>query len=290
MKNTSIKNTSIKNTNMEKVSKKLITMCSIMGAINTNNPSGLSSLLKTAKSNGINIDTPISDGNGGFIPILHLSVGLGYLEIVKILIKNNADVNVPNEVGHLPLHLAISGKLTDMALLLIDNGANVNALHVSGLSPLITAIENNCTEIAIKLIDNGANINEDVIKINKDIKIKINALNSSIMLEDIDVFNKLLECNVEINSITSKREIYSVSLDLAIHKKNKYMINTLLENKNIDKCRKKSIDCIVCYSNIDISWCSKCNIIGYCSIECQKKDWPIHKLYCQHITRLSKRK
>ena len=95
----------------------------------------------------------------------------------------------------------------------------------------------------------------------------------------------MLECNAEINTIlTGDVVICPFELDLAIYKKNKYMIGALLQNKNIGKCIfRKSIDCIVCRNNNDMSWCSACNIVGYCSKKCQKEDWPIHKLYCKHI-------
>ena len=132
----------------------------------------------------------------------------------------------------------------------------------------------------------GANINENVaVTITDKKNNKTNALAICILLENIDVFDKLLDCNVEINCITTNEKIYPFSLELAIHKKNKYMINALLQHKNIYKCFTKSINCVVCHSDINLSWCSECKIIGYCSKKCQKEDWPIHKLYCRHITK-----
>ena len=29
------------------------------------------------------------------------------------------------------------------------------------------------------------------------------------------------------------------------------------------------------------SRCSRCKKVFYCSIDCQRKDWPIHKFYCK---------
>lgn len=268
--------------------KKISIFRDIVYSIHANNPVELTRLLKKAKNDGIqiNINEPISTEKGGNHSIFNLSVGIGYLQIVEILIKYGADINAINGSDPSPLNIAISCKKTDIALLLIDNGANIHHHHTNGLSPLIHAIEKNCTDIAIKLIDCGANINENVVVTITDKKNnKTNALAICILLENIDVFDKLLDCNVEINCITTNEKIYSFSLELAIHKKNKYMINALLQHKNINKCFTKSINCIVCHSDINLSWCSECKIIGYCSKKCQKEDWPIHKLYCRHITK-----
>lgn len=37
--------------------------------------------------------------------------------------------------------------------------------------------------------------------------------------------------------------------------------------------------CGVCDSTV-AQWCKQCHSIGYCSRECQKSDWPSHKLLC----------
>jgi hypothetical protein len=43
------------------------------------------------------------------------------------------------------------------------------------------------------------------------------------------------------------------------------------DRKICTSCRKKTSECKAC---------SKCSIVPYCSKECQKSDWPIHKLFC----------
>ena len=43
-----------------------------------------------------------------------------------------------------------------------------------------------------------------------------------------------------------------------------------------------SFPCEVCKKSFsDIKKCSACNMIYYCSISCQRKDWPKHKLKCK---------
>jgi hypothetical protein len=41
--------------------------------------------------------------------------------------------------------------------------------------------------------------------------------------------------------------------------------------------------CEVCGTTEGIHWCSKCHGIGYCSRECQLKDWPVHKKECDEL-------
>ena len=243
-------------------------MRDIVHSIHSNNPAELSKLLEKAKTNNIkiNINNPIYTGKGKChsilnLSILNLSIGIGYLQIVEVLIKYGADINLIHESDPSPLNIAICGNKTNIALLLIDNGANIHHHHNNGLSPLMHAIVKNCTDIAIKLIDCGANINENIAITNKN------------------------NDKIETNAITTiSKQIYPFALDLAINKKNKYMINALVQNKN-SKSFKKSTSCIICNNATNLSWCSECKIIGYCSRKCQKDDWPIHKLYCQHITR-----
>jgi hypothetical protein len=40
--------------------------------------------------------------------------------------------------------------------------------------------------------------------------------------------------------------------------------------------------CVVC-KGPSSSGCKACNAMPYCSTECQKVDWPVHKEQCQHL-------
>jgi hypothetical protein len=42
------------------------------------------------------------------------------------------------------------------------------------------------------------------------------------------------------------------------------------------------IDHCYCGKEGNLKWCGKCKTTKYCSKECQKKDWPRHKLHCEY--------
>jgi len=57
----------------------------------------------------------------------------------------------------------------------------------------------------------------------------------------------------------------------------------LPSEKDIKKPPQYNLEkrCFVCQNNeIELSLCSRCRLIYYCSPECQKKDWKNHKDYC----------
>jgi len=40
-------------------------------------------------------------------------------------------------------------------------------------------------------------------------------------------------------------------------------------------------DCIICHSTENLHACSSCKIVLYCSVACQKEDWPKHRGVCK---------
>jgi ankyrin repeat protein len=91
---------------------------------------------------------------------LHKAVGEGNIEMVKLLLANNADVNVQDTLHQFtPLHSAVSRSVAE---LLIANGANVHARtdKVSGsATPLHNAAQEGQLEVAETLIAHGADVN-----------------------------------------------------------------------------------------------------------------------------------
>jgi ankyrin repeat protein len=118
---------------------------------------------------------PKSLDSGGFTPLLY-ATRENCMACVDVLLKNRADINLPDPDGVSPLIVAILNANWDIAKKLIDAGADVNQWDVYGETPLFMAIGlytridggkgsidplNQTTGISIVrlLLDRGANPN-----------------------------------------------------------------------------------------------------------------------------------
>ena len=81
---------------------------------------------------------------------LHIAVGMGDLEKVKLLLAYKANINAVNDKGQAPLHLVTNKAVFDF---LVENGANINQKDVNGQSPLHFAAKNGNTEIVEALLE-----------------------------------------------------------------------------------------------------------------------------------------
>jgi len=78
-----------------------------------------------------------------------------YLEIVKLLIENGADINKSDNYGQTPLFIACQNGYLEIVKLLIENGADINKSNNNGKTPLFIAREYQRFEITAVLIENG---------------------------------------------------------------------------------------------------------------------------------------
>jgi ankyrin repeat protein len=96
----------------------------------------------------------------GFTP-LGLACYFGQSEIARYLVLKGADVNIASNNGfHVyPIHSAVASNQTEILRMLLDNNAKVNVLQKSGVTPLHSAAQNGNLEILITLLEHGADVN-----------------------------------------------------------------------------------------------------------------------------------
>lgn len=89
---------------------------------------------------------------------LGLASYFGNEEIARYLVLKGADVNLPSNNNYrvFPLHSAVAGNFTNIARMLIENDANVNITQMAGITPLHSAAQNGNIEIIIMLLEKGA--------------------------------------------------------------------------------------------------------------------------------------
>ena len=88
------------------------------------------------KRGGINVDKRDA---GGFTP-LHYACKKGARDIVRLLIDNQADVNLASNASVTPLHFAAAVGNQEIIQCLLDAGADINATDKEGKSVLIYSV------------------------------------------------------------------------------------------------------------------------------------------------------
>lgn len=83
-----------------------------------------------------------------------------YYKVVELLLKKGASANFLREDGTTALHYAVSYCDIDLVNLLIKYGADVNVENINGWTPLLIALKYECgINIVEVLLDNGSSIN-----------------------------------------------------------------------------------------------------------------------------------
>ncbi len=92
---------------------------------------------------------------------LHLAFdrGLDSMEIVELLLKNGANINLRNRDGETPLTIAVTKNSMELVKFLLENDADINLRNRDGETPLTIAAAKNFMEIVKFLLENDAKIN-----------------------------------------------------------------------------------------------------------------------------------
>ncbi|XP_050418475.1 ankyrin repeat, PH and SEC7 domain containing protein secG [Patella vulgata] len=84
---------------------------------------------------------------------------LGNEKVVKILLKNGAEVNTCDRNKCSPLYIASSQGHIKVVEIFVRHHADVNSRNLTGYMPLLSAVENNHMQVARVLVEAGANVN-----------------------------------------------------------------------------------------------------------------------------------
>ena len=91
---------------------------------------------------------------------LHYAVTLNKLNIVELLLKHNADINMLGEHNLSPLNIAVYNKNPKITKYLLEHGADPNHGGIEGEhNPLILSINNGKYKITKMLLEHGSDIN-----------------------------------------------------------------------------------------------------------------------------------
>lgn len=91
-------------------------------------------------------------------PALHAAIRTGNKEMVRLLLKNRADVARQDSDGNSALHVAAGLGRDDLVSMLLDHVASVDMVNYLGQTPLFMAVQSGCEAVVIVLLDGGADI------------------------------------------------------------------------------------------------------------------------------------
>ena len=135
------------------------------GSVYTQNQSDLNHQLITAvRENNtnkalslLNKGASVNATDSSSLTALMIAVRNGYTDMVQLLIRNKADLNLTEELfGLTALHYAIHFKKNEIAIFLLESGANTEIL-VNEKDYLVYAIEENNPDLVRFLIKTGFN-------------------------------------------------------------------------------------------------------------------------------------
>ncbi|MCF7793036.1 MAG: ankyrin repeat domain-containing protein [Candidatus Cloacimonetes bacterium] len=107
------------------------------------------------------------------IDALNMSLRHRDLSLIKKLVKNGANINAQNDRKETALHIAVRSNSNEISEYLINAGVDLNLVDDNDKTALVTAIESNNKEIADLILAKGAEFPEDKQEINKLLHISL---------------------------------------------------------------------------------------------------------------------
>ena len=131
-------------------------LMSAVDRASANTPAGLAYITKflTFKPK---LDFEQIKNNGCGYSALHAAARIGFINVIKLLLDNGANINIQSlATGGTPLHTAAGTKNTDVARYLISRGAKTEILDASGFTPITHAVIQVNLDMVKVLVESGA--------------------------------------------------------------------------------------------------------------------------------------
>ncbi|NP_899192.1 transient receptor potential cation channel, subfamily N, member 1 [Danio rerio] len=160
------------------------------------NTAVLQEMLRNVPTN--QIQTAINKhSKNGWSPLL-LAADQGHTEVVKILLQNNARVDVFDEEGKAAIHLAAQRGHQDIVDVLLSQKAFVNAKTKQGLTPLHLSAQNGSARLVRLLVENHQ-ASVDALSLRKQTPLHLAAMSGQ-----LDVCSSLLNLRADITATDSR--------------------------------------------------------------------------------------
>ena len=112
----------------------------------------------------------VNQFQGGESPALLYAAAYGYIEIVKLLVENGADVNLKDDDGDTPLENAVGMIKPEVVKYLLEEKADAKVKNKEGITPIMKLLggipanpeikDEDLKEIVKLLVEYGADVNE----------------------------------------------------------------------------------------------------------------------------------
>jgi len=196
------------------------------------------------------------------------------ISTTHLLIKFGANVDAQHtSMKCTALHLAASNEFLDIVDILAKAGCKVDCEDPRGYTPLFMAGTEGYVKCVEMLLEHGADPNHRAHSDNTT------AIFHCASKNRIGVVHALLKHGAE--AMSTRHENGETIAEMARMEKRDLMAN-LLESWYKAKPTDRYQICTVCYLFAEgtMKRCSACKAVWYCSVACQKKDWPSHKSTC----------
>lgn len=177
----------------------------------------------------------------GFTPLMEAvayATGDNYLEIVKLLLKYEANANIYDDKLIYPLHYAAEFGLYDIAKELLQHGADINYTNIYEDTPFMRAVFVNNMSIVNLFLEHKYKPDVNVVN-NYD---GSTALHYAINNKNIEMVEKLIKAGANVN-IKNKKGLSP--LHMAVNAGSKEIVKLLINhgaNPNVIVFGKKPID------------------------------------------------